>query len=192
MKLRKMRDRIGDLWVKYYPITIQQGVFDEETDETLDVTLTNIKNDITNKANHGYVLGEGEEPKTLKEVDEEKALHGYSEEEETKTLKEVDDNLAQLADDVKETTEKPVAQSLSELNARVETLEALIENAEFSKMQTEIIDVISEIKMKGSPLIYVKDEAPSFAPDQLPQFYIDTAARKLYTARGTSSASDWF
>ena len=46
--------------------------------------------------------------------------------------------------------------------------------------------------MKGSPLIYVKDEAPSFAPDQLPQFYIDTAARKLYTARGTGSVSDWF
>ena len=46
MKLRKMRDRIGDLWVKYYPITIQQGVFDVETDETLDVTLTK-------KADHG-------------------------------------------------------------------------------------------------------------------------------------------
>lgn len=97
MKLRKMKDRIGDLWVKYYPITIQQGVFDEKTDETLDVTLTNIKNDITNKANHGYVLGEGEEPKTLKEVDEEKALHGYSEEEDPKTLKQVDDRLEELS-----------------------------------------------------------------------------------------------
>ena len=96
-KIKKIQRTVDGVLTTEYPVTIHQAVVDEKTDETLDVTLTNIKNDITYKANHGYVLGEGEEPKTLKEVDEEKALHGYSEGEEPKTLKQVDDRLEELS-----------------------------------------------------------------------------------------------
>lgn len=91
-KIKKIQRTVDGVLRTEYPVTIHQAVVDVETDETLDVTLTNIKNDITNKANHGYVLGEGEEPKTLKEVDEEKANHGYD--SSPKTLKEVDDEKA--------------------------------------------------------------------------------------------------
>lgn len=106
---------------------------------------------------------------------------------------------AQNADDARDNimpsvlnNEEVQAETYNDLNERIIALENLVKEAIYSKITTDTIDVISEIKMKGSPLIYVKDEAPSFAPDQLPQFYIDTAARKLYTARGTDSVSDWF
>src|SRR5690554_4450134 len=57
-----------------------------------------VQDDLALKANHGY--GEGEEPKTLKQVE----------------------------DDTINTTEKPTAQSLSELNARITALEAILSN----------------------------------------------------------------
>lgn len=155
MKLRKLKDRIGDLWVKYYPITIQQGVFDVETDETLDITLANIKNDITTKANHGYVLGEDEEPKTLKEVDEEKALHGYSEEEEPKTLKEVDEGVGQLDDEISDkidvltqVVEDKTTQLEEDVNLRLDEVDALKQNKASQSLQTtskNIVGAINEV-----------------------------------------------
>ena len=63
-----------------FPLTVIEGVVDPETKK-------NAKGLFEEKADHGYE----ENPKTLKEVDDEKALHGYSEEEEPKTLKQVDD-----------------------------------------------------------------------------------------------------
>lgn len=119
-----------------------------------------------------------------------KASHGY--ESNPKTLKEVDDNLAQLAGDVEGTIEMPIAHALSQLKEEVDSLRMLIEEGRINRMQIETLDVISEILINGSPLIYVRDSAPSFSPDQLPQFYIDTAAWRLYTAKGTGSANDWF
>ena len=49
-----------------------------------------IQSDLGAKAFHGY--GEGEEPKTLKEVDDEKTDHGYASIEVAKTLKQVEDD----------------------------------------------------------------------------------------------------
>ena len=176
-KLRKLKDRIDGLWVKYYPITIQQGVFDEETDETLDVTLTNIKNDITNKANHGY--GE-EEPKTLKEVGDEKADHGYASIEVAKTLKQVED-------DTINTIEKPTAQSLSELNARITALEAILSN----KIKDRV-DVTKEFNVWGKTnLILYGDGASTKVPDFIGQTYIDTTNSNVYIAVGNSNAGNW-
>ena len=147
MKLRKLKDRIDGLWVKYYPITIQQGVFDEETDETLDVTLGK-------KANHGY-----DSPKTLKEVE----------------------------DDTINTTEKPTAQSLSELNARITALEAILSN----KIKDRV-DVTKEFNVWGKTnLILYGDGASTKAPDFIGQKYIDTTNSNVYIAVGNSNAGNW-
>lgn len=122
----------------------------------------------------------------------EKAAHGYDVEETPKTLKEVDDSVSQLAGEVEGTIEMPIAHALSQLKEEVDSLRMLIEEGRINKLQIETLDVISEIRINGSPLIYVCDSAPSFSPDQVPQFYIDTSAGRLYTAKGAGSANDWF
>ena len=88
--------------------------------------------------------------------------------------------------------EETLAVALNKLKGEVDSLKEFIENGNYGKNQVDVIDVITEIKMKGSSLFYVQEGAPSFAPDQLPQFYIDTLGGKLYTAKGTSSVNDWF
>jgi hypothetical protein len=100
--------------------------------------------------------------------------------------------LDQLAGDVKGTIEMPIAHALSQLKEEIDSLRILIEEGRINRMQIETLDVISEIRINGSPLIYVLDSAPSFSPDQVPQFYIDTSAGRLYAAKGTGSANDWF
>ena len=80
-KIKKIQRTVGGVLTTEYPVTIHQAVVDVETDETLDVTLTN-------KANHGY----DSSPKTLKEVDDEKANHGYASLAVAKTLKQVEDD----------------------------------------------------------------------------------------------------
>jgi hypothetical protein len=187
-----------------YPPTIPQAVVDPDTGERLNVTLGK-------KAEHGYDSA----PKTLKEVDEAKvdktsivgetgqgetsvmsqkavtdelgtkASHGY--ESSPKTLKEVDDSVSQLAGDVKETTEKPTAQSLSELNARITALEAIISN----KIKDRI-DITKEFNVWGKTnLILIGSGAATFAPDFIGQKYIDTTGGNVYVAVGTDNAGNW-
>lgn len=72
-----------------YPATIPQAVVDPANNEKLPVTLAK-------KAEHGYESN----PKSLKEVDDEKAEHGYAVEETPKTLKEVDTLATQNAEDI--------------------------------------------------------------------------------------------
>ncbi len=107
-------------------------------------------------------------------------------------LAEIDDSVSQLAGDVEGTIEMPIAHALSQLKEEIDSLRILIEEGRINRMQIETLDVISEIRINGSPLIYVRDSAPSFSPDQVPQFYIDTSAGRLYAAKGTGSANDWF
>ena len=106
--------------------------------------------------------------------------------------KAVTDELDQLAGDVEGTIEMPIAHALSQLKEEIDSLRILIEEGRINRMQIETLDVISEIRINGSPLIYVRDSAPSFSPDQVPQFYIDTSAGRFYAAKGTGSANDWF
>lgn len=114
-----------------------------------------------------------------------KANHGY--ESNPKTLKEVEDDLVQLAGEVKETTEKPTAQSLSELNARITALEAIISN----KIKDRI-DVTKEFNVWGKTnLILYGDGASSKTPDFIGQTYIDTTNGNVYIAVGTSNAGNW-
>jgi len=161
-KIKKIQRAVDGVLRTEYPVTIHQAVVDVETDETLDVTLTDIKNDITNKASHGY-------------------------ESNPKTLKEVDDDLVQLAGDVKGTTEKPTAQSLSELNARITALEAIISN----KIKDRI-DVTKEFNVWGKTnLILYGDGASSKTPDFIGQTYIDTTNGNVYIAVGVSNAGNW-
>ncbi|MDD3543043.1 MAG: hypothetical protein PHO69_10235 [Petrimonas sp.] len=105
---------------------------------------------------------------------------------------QVESDIDQLAGDVEGTIEKPIAHALSQLKEEVDSLRILIEEGRINRMQIETLDVISEIRINGSPLIYVRDSAPSFSPDQVPQFYIDTSAGRFYAAKGTGSANDWF
>ena len=88
--------------------------------------------------------------------------------------------------------EETVAAAVNSLIEKVGAIEALLRSGEYSKAQINTLDVLTEIRVKGSPLFYIRDTAPSIAPDQLPQFYVDTAAGRLYTAKGTGSANDWF
>lgn len=106
--------------------------------------------------------------------------------ESKKNLKEV------LAEKSGIPEEEALAVALNKLKGEVGSLKEFIENGNYGKNQVDVIDVITEIRVKGSPLFYVQEGAPSFAPDQLPQFYIDTLGGKLYTAKGTSSVNDWF
>lgn len=187
-----------------YPATIPQAVVDPTSGKSARAELDE-------KANHGYDSA----PKTLKEVDEAKvdktsivgetgqgetsvmsqkavtdelatkASHGY--ESSPKTLKEIDDSVSQLAGDVKETTEKPTAQSLSELNARITALEAILSN----KIKDRI-DVTKEFNVWGKTnLILTGSGAATFAPDFVGQKYIDTTGGNVYVAVGVSNAGNW-
>src|SRR5690554_835040 len=114
-----------------------------------------------------------------------KANHGY--ESNPKTLKQVDDEIADVESDVKETTEKPVAQSLSELNARITALEAIISN----KIKDRI-DVTKEFNVWGKTnLILYGDGASTKTPDFIGQTYIDTTNSNVYIAVGNSNAGNW-
>lgn len=106
--------------------------------------------------------------------------------ESKKNLKEVLDEKSGIPE------EETLAVALNKLKGEVDSLKEFIENGNYGKTQVDVIDVIAEIKMKGSPLFYIKEGAPSFAPDQVPQFYIDTSAGRFYAAKGTGSANDWF
>lgn len=115
----------------------------------------------------------------------EKAAHGYA--SAPKTLKEVDDEVIQLAGDVKVSVEKPTAQSLSELNARITALEAIITN----KIKDRV-DVTKEFNVWGKTnLILTGSGAATFAPDFIGQKYIDTTGGNVYVAVGTANAGNW-
>ena len=101
----------------------------------------------------------------------------------------IQDDLALKADqaDLEETTEKPTAQSLSELNARITALEAILSN----KIKDRI-DVTKEFNVWGKTnLILTGSGAATFAPDFVGQKYIDTTGGNVYVAVGVSNAGNW-
>ena len=101
----------------------------------------------------------------------------------------IQDDLALKADqaDLEETTEKPTAQSLSELNARITALEAIISN----KIKDRI-DVTKEFNVWGKTnLILYGDGASARTPDFIGQTYIDTTNGNVYIAVGVSNAGNW-
>lgn len=91
-----------------------------------------------------------------------------------------------------ESEEEVIASVINTLKNEVKALKDLLAKGEYSKIQAGIIDIQEDIKLKGSPLIYVGTTPPAIAPDQVPQFYVDITAKKLYTASGTTSAGNWF
>lgn len=102
-------------------------------------------------------------------------------------LKANQTDLEQLESDVKDTTEKPTAQSLSELNARITALEAIISN----KIKDRI-DVTKEFNVWGKTnLILYGNGASTKAPDFIGQTYIDTTNGNVYIAVGVSNAGNW-
>ncbi len=100
---------------------------------------------------------------------------------------QVESDISQLAGDVKQTTEKPTAQSLSELNARITALEAIVTN----KIKDRV-DVTKEFNVWGKTnLILYGTGANTKAPDFIGQTYIDTTNGNVYIAVGTSNAGNW-
>ena len=96
-------------------------------------------------------------------------------------------DLVQFESDVKETTEKPTAQSLSELNARITALEAILS----SKIKDRV-DVTKEFNVWGKTnLILYGDGASTKTPDFIGQTYIDTTNGNVYIAVGVSNAGNW-
>lgn len=91
-----------------------------------------------------------------------------------------------------ESEEEVIASVINAMKSEIAALKELIAISEFSKIQVCVIDIQEDIKLKGSPLIYVRTTPPAFAPDQVPQFYVDITAKKLYTASGTANAGNWF
>ena len=101
----------------------------------------------------------------------------------------IQDDLALKADqaDLEDTTEKPTAQSLSELNARITALEAILSN----KIKDRV-DVTKEFNVWGKTnLILMGSGAAAFAPDFVGQKYIDTTGGNVYVAVGVSNADNW-
>lgn len=161
-RIEQIIKEINGVETEIYPVTIHQSVVDESNNETLDVTLAK-------KATHGYESN----PKTLKQVDD--------------NLTQLTDDLAQLESEVKDTTEKPTAQSLSELNARITALEAILSN----KIKDRI-DVTKEFNVWGKTnLILYGDGASTKTPDFIGQTYIDTTNGNVYIAVGVSNAGNW-
>ena len=100
---------------------------------------------------------------------------------------QAESDIDQLAGGVKDSTEKPTAQSLSELNARITALEAILTN----KIKDRI-DVTKEFNVWGKTnLILYGDGASTKAPDFIGQTYIDTTNSDVYIAVGTSNAGNW-
>ncbi len=162
-RIEQITKEINGVETEIYPVTIHQSVVDESNNETLDVTLGK-------KAEHGY--SEGETPKTLKEIEVGKANQT---------------DLAQLAGDVKDTTEKAGAASLAELNARLLALEKIV-----SSSLRSTIEVTREFNVWGKTnLILTGSGAATFAPDFVGQKYIDTTGGNIYVAVGVSTAGNW-
>jgi hypothetical protein len=83
--------------------------------------------------------------------------------------------------------EKTVAQSLSELNAKVKALEAVV-----ASKTIERLEVAKELNMHGKTnLILSGSGAATFAPDFVGQRYIDITGKVAYTAFGVTNAGDW-
>ena len=91
-----------------------------------------------------------------------------------------------------ESEEDAIASVINALKNEIKALKDLIAKGEYSTIQAGIIDIQEDLKLKGSTLIYVGTTPPAFAPDQVPQFYVDITAKKLYTASGTANAGSWF
>lgn len=96
-------------------------------------------------------------------------------------------NFAQLAGDVKDTTEKAGASSLAELNARLLALEKIV-----SATITNKLEVTKEFNVWGKTnLILTGSGAATFAPDFIGQKYIDTTRGNIYVAVGVATAGNW-
>lgn len=83
--------------------------------------------------------------------------------------------------------EKTIAQSLTELNAKIEALEEVAT----SKM-VERMDVVKDLNLFGKTnMVLSGSGAPSFAPDFIGQRYLDLTAKVTYTAYTTDNAGGW-
>lgn len=87
--------------------------------------------------------------------------------------------------------EEVVAHDLNSLAERVNALELAFRNMTLNKLQTDTIDVLSNLNFQGRPLIIVASTAPDKAPDGVPQFYVNTTTGDFYSAKASGSVGDW-
>ena len=94
-----------------------------------------IEGDLGAKANHGYVLDEGEEPKTLKEVDE--------------AVGQLDDAISYKIDVLTQVVEDKTTQLEEDVNLRLDEVEALKQNKTSqslpNNLQKPIVGAINEV-----------------------------------------------
>jgi hypothetical protein len=83
--------------------------------------------------------------------------------------------------------EQVTAESLTVLNRRIEALETILANSQYSK-----IDVLDEFNIFGKTnLILFGVTSPSITPDFIGQFYINTAEGITYQSKGVTNSGDW-
>ena len=83
--------------------------------------------------------------------------------------------------------EQVTAESLTVLNRRIEALENILANSQYSK-----IDVLDEFNIFGKTnLILFGVTSPSITPDFIGQFYINTTDGITYQSKGVTNSGDW-
>lgn len=83
--------------------------------------------------------------------------------------------------------EKTTAQALSELNAKIKGLEAIVSNNIVGRLV-----VANEFNLHGKTnMVLSGGGAPTMTPDFVGQRYIDITGKVAYTAFGVTNAGDW-
>lgn len=92
-----------------------------------------------------------------------------------------------------ETVEEVTAQSLVELNARIDALQKIISEMILGSVQIDNLDIIKTLNLFGKTnLVLSGAAAPAIAPDFLGQFYIKTTATKAaWIATNNTAVGGW-
>ena len=88
--------------------------------------------------------------------------------------------------------EYTIAEAFNLLYRKIVSLETIIANGVFKKLQVDNLTSVNTFNYNGAPLIVIGNTAPSSAPDFVGQTYVNTTAPgTVYSAKGIASVSDW-
>ena len=88
--------------------------------------------------------------------------------------------------------EYTIAEAFNLLHRKLVSLENIIANGVFKNLQVDNLTTVNAFNYCGAPLIVIGSTAPASAPDFVGQTYVNTTAPgTVYSAKGTTSVSDW-
>ena len=88
-------------------------------------------------------------------------------------------------------TERALADLLSHLLGRIDTLERLLVESKYNTMQVNSLSVVDNIQLKGADLFLLGTAAPAVTPDFIGQFFVNTTGGVIYQAKGITNSGDW-